>query len=53
MKKENQLFCQVEVVEGMEEEDEVVGVKEVMGEVATEEVVAADGREGELIVAED
>ena len=35
------------VVEGMEVEDEVVGVKEVMAEVGTEEAVAAAGREGE------
>ena len=43
-----EIFCQeAEVVEGMEVEDGVVGVREVMGEVGTGEVVAADGRAGE------
>ena len=37
----------VEVVEDMEVEDEVVGVREVMGEVGTGEAEAVDGREGE------
>ena len=36
-----------EVVEDMEVEDEVVGVREVMGEVDTGEAAVADGREGE------
>ena len=31
----------------MEVEDEVVGVREVMGEVDTGEAAVADGREGE------
>ena len=35
------------VAEVMEVEDEVVGVREVMVEVGTEEAVAAAGREGE------
>ena len=35
------------MVEGMEVEDGVVGVREVMGEVGTGEVVAVDGRAGE------
>ena len=43
-----EIFCQeAEVVEGMEVEDGVVGVREGMGEVGTGEVVAADGRAGE------
>ena len=37
------------VAEVMEVEDEVVGVREVMVEVGTEEAVAAAGREGEQL----